>query len=144
MNFGSRGCTESSLVWSQPTISSCFEAHGIQRFHSQEYHILPIKNEEIYGIISHLSFPMSFFSMWDTSVWGAICVIIQNFINLNLNAGIYESWLVFMSLQYTILVFTDDTGIYASYWYLHIILVVFTFDTGIYVWYWYFTHSAGI
>ena len=87
---------------------------------------------------------MSFFSMWDTSVWGAICVIIQNFINLNLNAGIYESWLVFMSLQYTILVFTDDTGIYASYWYLHIILVVFTFDTGIYVWYWYFTHSAGI
>ena len=43
--------------------------------------ILPIKNE-IYGIVSHLSFPLQFFSMSDTGVWGAICVKIQNFINL--------------------------------------------------------------
>ena len=148
VNLGSCGCTASLLVWSQLTIatSSCFEAHGIQRFHSQEYHIVPIKNEEIYGIVSHLSFPMSFFSMWDTGVWGTICVKIQNFINLNLHAwkltGIYEftihdtdiyRWYWYL---YIILVFTHHTGIYVSFWYLHIILV-FKHHTEIYIWYWY-------
>ena len=37
VNLGPGGCTEPSLVWNLLTTLSCFEACGVQRFHSQEF-----------------------------------------------------------------------------------------------------------
>ena len=37
VNLGLGECTEPSLVWNQLTTLSCFEACGVQRFHSQEF-----------------------------------------------------------------------------------------------------------
>ena len=47
--------------------SSCFEACGVQRFHSQEFCawdqfcILPRTKKSVYGIVSYLNFLMSFY-----------------------------------------------------------------------------------
>ena len=37
VNLGPGECTEPSLVWNQLTTLSCFEACGVQRFHSQQF-----------------------------------------------------------------------------------------------------------
>ena len=56
--------TESTLVWNQLSTSSCFEACGVLRFHSQEIctwdQFFPANNEEIYGTVSDQNFSISF------------------------------------------------------------------------------------
>ena len=75
MNLGSGECTEPSLVWNQLIILSCFQACGVQKFHSQEFFVwnqfcilkksMALFHIWFFHVILH-NFQIKNFSIWVT------------------------------------------------------------------------------